>query len=67
MNSTALFLALPPSLASLPCWGEFTHNGYTIHVLSRLPRISKQERDFLRVKARKVKSQVQPHCRKRRK
>jgi hypothetical protein len=55
MSDTALFLVLPPSLAHLPCWGEFTKRGVTIHVSSRLPRISKQERAFLRVKARTLR------------
>lgn len=58
-GSTALFLALPPALANLPCWGEFTKHGVTIHVLSRVPRISKQERAFMRIKARRQKYQVQ--------
>jgi hypothetical protein len=66
MSDTALFLALPPALANLPCWDEFTKQGITIHVSSRLPRISKQERAFMRTKVRRRKYQVQPRKRNRR-
>jgi hypothetical protein len=66
MSSTALFLVLPPSLAHLPCWGEITKYGVTIYTSSRVPRISKQERAFLHVKARRQKYQVSPRMRSKR-
>ena len=66
MSDTALFLVLPPALAHLPCWGEITKHGVTIHVQSRLPRYSKQERAFMRTKVRRQKYQIQPRMRNKR-
>lgn len=62
---TALFIALPPTLARRPFWGEITRHGVTIHTLSRVPRISKQERAFMRSKARRRKYHVYPRRRRR--